>query len=76
MNKFAEADFLNCGACGYGSCELMATAVFNGLNRGITASFTWALSIESKSDVRQHPGGHDELRDHDGQDLPVRFEGQ
>ncbi len=33
MNKFTQADLLNCGACGYGSCESMAVAVFNGLNR-------------------------------------------
>ena len=39
MNKFSEADFLNCGACGYGSCELMATAVFNGLNRADNCVF-------------------------------------
>jgi iron only hydrogenase large subunit-like protein len=33
MNKFNEADYLNCGACGYGSCENMVFAVYNGLNR-------------------------------------------
>jgi iron only hydrogenase large subunit-like protein len=33
MLKEKPADFLNCRACGYGSCELMATAIFNGLNR-------------------------------------------
>ena len=33
MSKFGPDDMLNCGACGYGSCEAMATAVHNGLNR-------------------------------------------
>jgi iron only hydrogenase large subunit-like protein len=33
MSKFEPRDFLNCGACGYSSCEAMAVAVFNGLNR-------------------------------------------
>ena len=33
MSKFGPDDILNCGACGYGSCEAMATAVHNGLNR-------------------------------------------
>ncbi|MDR2842628.1 MAG: 4Fe-4S binding protein [Spirochaetaceae bacterium] len=33
MKKISEADFLNCTACGYGSCYGMAEAIFNGLNR-------------------------------------------
>lgn len=33
MKKYSKSDFLNCRACGYGSCELMATAIFNGLNQ-------------------------------------------
>lgn len=33
MHKFEEKDFYNCSACGYGTCEDMATAIFNGLNR-------------------------------------------
>ena len=33
MNKFGPDDMLNCGACGYGSCEAMAIAVHNGLSR-------------------------------------------
>ena len=33
MNKCKNDDFLNCSACGYQSCESMATAVFNGLNQ-------------------------------------------
>ena len=33
MSKYRPEDMLNCGACGYGSCEAMAVAVHNGLNR-------------------------------------------
>ena len=33
MSKFRPEDMLNCGACGYDSCEAMAIAVHNGLNR-------------------------------------------
>jgi ferredoxin len=33
LEKNAPEDFLDCMACGYGSCRQMATAVHNGLNR-------------------------------------------
>jgi methyl-accepting chemotaxis protein len=33
MHKAAEDDRLNCGACGYKSCEQMAVAIINGLNK-------------------------------------------
>jgi PAS domain S-box-containing protein len=33
MQKFSEKDFYNCNSCGYGSCRMMAIAIFNGLNR-------------------------------------------
>jgi len=33
MHKYSEEDILNCSSCGYGRCEHMATAIFNGLNR-------------------------------------------
>jgi hypothetical protein len=33
MNKFSEADHYNCSSCGYGNCEHMAIAIFNGLNK-------------------------------------------
>lgn len=32
-HKYEKRDFLDCGACGYNSCEQMAFAIFNGLNR-------------------------------------------
>jgi iron only hydrogenase large subunit-like protein len=33
MRKEKEEDFLNCTSCGYGSCEEMAVAIHNGLNK-------------------------------------------
>ncbi len=33
MLKFEKADFLNCASCGYGSCDEMVIAIFNGLNK-------------------------------------------
>ena len=33
LKKESEQDELNCGACGYGSCRRMATALFNGLSK-------------------------------------------
>jgi iron only hydrogenase large subunit-like protein len=32
LKKYSEQDFYNCSSCGYGNCEDMATAIFNGLN--------------------------------------------
>lgn len=33
MAKFSEADMYNCASCGYGSCDMMITAIYNGLNK-------------------------------------------
>lgn len=33
MYKTEEKDFRNCAACGYNSCQSMAVAIFNGLNK-------------------------------------------
>ncbi len=33
MLKTKPEDFLNCGACGYDSCEEMAVALYNGINQ-------------------------------------------
>ena len=33
MGKLTSRDILNCGACGYRTCEQMAVAIFNGLNK-------------------------------------------
>lgn len=33
MKKECKEDILNCASCGYNSCEQMANAIFNGLNK-------------------------------------------
>lgn len=33
MNKHKKEDHKNCSSCGYDSCEVMATAIFNNLNK-------------------------------------------
>lgn len=33
MEKHDEKDLFNCNSCGYGKCEMMATAIYNNLNR-------------------------------------------
>jgi iron only hydrogenase large subunit-like protein len=33
LRKFNESDFYNCSSCGYGSCQEMAIAIYNGLNK-------------------------------------------
>lgn len=33
ISKFEEKDIYNCCSCGYNSCEKMAIAIYNGLNR-------------------------------------------
>lgn len=33
MRKYSPEDYYNCNSCGYGSCEKMAVAIFNGLNK-------------------------------------------
>lgn len=33
MHKKEKKDFLNCTSCGYNSCEKMAIAIYNGLNK-------------------------------------------
>ncbi|MFP4384288.1 MAG: [Fe-Fe] hydrogenase large subunit C-terminal domain-containing protein [Spirochaetia bacterium] len=32
MRKYSDDDIYNCNSCGYGSCEMMATAIYNNLN--------------------------------------------
>jgi len=33
MGKHSASDIFNCSACGYNSCESMAVAIFNGINK-------------------------------------------
>ena len=52
MKKFEPRDVLNCTACGYGSCEAMATAIFNKLNKPINcAHYNRILLEEDKGNM-------------------------
>ncbi|MBN2735854.1 MAG: 4Fe-4S binding protein [Spirochaetales bacterium] len=33
LHKYSDKDIYNCSSCGYDSCEAMAIAIFNGLNK-------------------------------------------
>ncbi len=46
MGKTSMRDVLNCCGCGYNSCELMAAAIWNGLNRKENCSFYKERMIE------------------------------
>lgn len=39
MHKYSEKDIYNCASCGYGECEKMAIAIFNGLNNPENCQF-------------------------------------
>ncbi len=50
MAKIKETDFLNCAACGYNSCEMMAVAIFNGLNKSENCHHYQAVRIQRGND--------------------------
>ncbi|MDR0539640.1 MAG: 4Fe-4S binding protein [Spirochaetaceae bacterium] len=49
MKKRRESDFLNCAACGYGSCKGMAEAIFNGLNRAENCHQYLSVELEVRN---------------------------
>ncbi|HVP09623.1 MAG TPA: ATP-binding protein [Phycisphaerae bacterium] len=46
MHKYSESDLYNCTACGYLSCEGMATAIYNGKNKPENCHFYLAKERE------------------------------
>ena len=54
MMKTEESDYLNCAACGYGSCEGMAVAIFNGLNKAENCHhYRQKIILEEKETVTE-----------------------
>lgn len=54
MHKYSKDDIYNCSACGYGSCKMMATAIFNNLNRPENCHFYLSTeNEESHKEVKQ-----------------------
>ncbi len=48
MGKRDESDVLDCSSCGYGSCEGMAVAIHNGLNKAENCHRYQYLMLEAK----------------------------
>lgn len=51
MYKYEEKDFYNCSACGYHSCEGMAKAILNGLNKPENCHYFKHRTIELQHDA-------------------------
>lgn len=49
MMKHSKDDIMNCASCGYNSCESMAVAIFNGLNKKENCHF-----FASKRYIQEH----------------------
>lgn len=49
MRKTSKKDIYNCSACGYGTCENMAIAIYNGLNRSENCHFYLAEEAKMKT---------------------------
>lgn len=47
MHKFSDDDLYNCNACGYGACEKMAIAIYNGVNRAENCHY-FLRNVESE----------------------------
>lgn len=56
MHKTEKKHILNCGACGYKSCEQMAVAIINGLNRVENCRHYMEVEVEIL-----HENHHEEL---------------
>jgi hypothetical protein len=53
MKKTKPEDFLNCAACGYGTCKMMAKAIHNGLNRPQNCHKYQEAMIAANAEQRQ-----------------------
>ena len=53
MGKTGEADIYNCSSCGYGSCQDMATAIHNGLNKPENCHHHMVAEVKRGEDDRR-----------------------
>lgn len=51
MKKFSQTDLKNCNSCGYGTCEGMAKAIFNGLNKADNCHFFKETVLRDQQDL-------------------------
>ncbi len=55
MHKYSEKDIINCSSCGYNSCEMMATAIHNNLNKPENCHFYMShINQEKAAELNQH----------------------
>ena len=50
MHKYSDKDIINCASCGYNSCEMMAIAIHNNLNRKENCHFYIAHEVTTKNE--------------------------
>lgn len=50
MHKYKDEDHLNCASCGYHTCEMMAEAVHNNMNKVENCHFYLQYELEQKSE--------------------------
>jgi hypothetical protein len=64
MHKYKDEDIYNCSSCGYGSCEMMATAIHNGLNTPENCHYylTYVAEDEKKEVERQKHVSEEETK--------------
>lgn len=60
MEKHADEDIKNCRSCGYNSCELMATAIHNDLNKPENCHWYQHSRIEKEHEEIVHQKGQTE----------------
>jgi len=53
MKKFGKSDLYDCGACGYGSCHGMGTAIFNGINKPENCAHYTLAVLKEKRDTEE-----------------------
>lgn len=53
MHKEKPEDFKNCSSCGYGKCEDMAIAIYNGLNKPENCHYYQQKELEINSEKRK-----------------------
>ena len=64
LMKYSEEDFYNCSACGYNSCEKMAIAIYNGLNKPENCHFYKEQIIQKEQELTAEYSNslHDEIQ--------------
>jgi iron only hydrogenase large subunit-like protein/ABC-type transporter Mla subunit MlaD len=53
MKKYEKSHLYDCGACGYGSCKGMGTAIFNGINKPENCAHYNLAVLKEKKDTEE-----------------------